>query len=105
VGDRREEIRAALAASRICRAVQAEHVDPNRIEKQDRSPVTAADFASQAVVCSHLEQAPPDDPDTNGRRLDFRRGRTLEDNRGIGTTAGPIHGGVIEAVQRVRGAA
>jgi len=66
VGDRNEELRVALAAvraaSRICRAVQAKRVDPNTIEKQDRSPVTVADFASQAVVCGRLEQALPDDP-------------------------------------------
>lgn len=66
MGDRNEELRVALAAvraaSRICRAVQVKRVDPNTIEKKDRSPVTVADFASQAIVCSRLEQALPDDP-------------------------------------------
>ena len=32
------------------------------LEKKDRSPVTIADFGSQAVVCRHLQEAFPDDP-------------------------------------------
>jgi 3'(2'), 5'-bisphosphate nucleotidase len=32
------------------------------LEKRDKSPVTVADFASQAIVCRSLEQALPGDP-------------------------------------------
>lgn len=65
MADRSEELCIALdavrAASRICRAVQARRIDANTIEKQDRSPVTVADFASQAVVCRQLAEVFPDD--------------------------------------------
>ena len=44
-------IEAVRAASRVCRAVQARLVTAETLEKKDKSPVTVADFASQAVVC------------------------------------------------------
>jgi len=43
--------------------------------------------------------------DANGLDLDFTRGRTLEDNRGIVATCGPIHDEVLAAVREVRGSA
>jgi 3'(2'), 5'-bisphosphate nucleotidase len=53
------ELRAGLeavrAASRVCRAVQARLVTAETLEKKDKSPVTVADFASQAIVCQRLE--------------------------------------------------
>jgi len=51
-------IEAVRAASRVCRAVQAQMVSAHILEKSDRSPVTVADFASQAVVCSMLDDVP-----------------------------------------------
>jgi 3'(2'), 5'-bisphosphate nucleotidase len=64
--DRSLDLRAAVgavrAASRVCRAVQQRLVSAETLEKKDKSPVTVADFASQAIVCSHLEVALPDDP-------------------------------------------
>ncbi|MEE2679082.1 MAG: 3'(2'),5'-bisphosphate nucleotidase [Myxococcota bacterium] len=78
VADRNEELRAALdavrAASRICRAVQARRIDADTIEKQDRSPVTVADFASQAIVCRRLAEAFPDDPVVGEENADELRG-------------------------------
>ncbi|NRA97784.1 MAG: 3'(2'),5'-bisphosphate nucleotidase, partial [Planctomycetes bacterium] len=59
------------------------------------------DHAAGKIV---VESAGGTVTDVNGRPLDFRKGRTLEDNRGIVATAGSIHDAVIEAVQRVRGA-
>jgi 3'(2'), 5'-bisphosphate nucleotidase len=53
---------AARCAARVCVAVQRRHVTPETIEKRDRSPVTVADFASQAVVCATLAEAFPNDP-------------------------------------------
>ena len=58
---RRAELDAALAAVRlastVCTAVQAELVTPDTLQKKDKSPVTVADFASQAVVCGTLKHA------------------------------------------------
>jgi len=54
-------IQAVRAAAQICRAVQARLVTAETLEKKDKSPVTVADFASQAVVCQQLQDAFPDD--------------------------------------------
>ncbi len=54
-------LEAVRRAARVCRAVQRD-VDPLTLEKKDRSPVTVADFASQALVARSLRQAFPDDP-------------------------------------------
>ncbi len=59
------ELRAALeavrGAARVCRAVQERLITRDTLEKRDKSPVTVADFASQAIVCRHLERAFPAD--------------------------------------------
>ena len=55
-------MKAVHAASHICAAVQQNLVTADSMSKKDRSPVAVADFASQAVVCSMLQQAFPDDP-------------------------------------------
>ncbi|MFO0890355.1 MAG: 3'(2'),5'-bisphosphate nucleotidase [Isosphaeraceae bacterium] len=54
-------IRAVRLAAEVCRAVRA-GINPDVLDKKDRSPVTVADFASQAVVCRALQEAFPDDP-------------------------------------------
>lgn len=54
-------IQAVQQAALLVRQVQAELVSP-ALTKEDRSPVTVADFASQAVVARLLSQAFPDDP-------------------------------------------
>ena len=54
-------IQAVSLASRICRRVQNSMVE-DALAKQDRSPVTIADYASQAVICKSLRDAFPDDP-------------------------------------------
>jgi len=59
------ELDTALAAVReaglLCREVQAS-LDPGALQKKDRSPVTVADFGSQALVCRALGEVFPDDP-------------------------------------------
>ena len=59
------DMEAALAAVRqaglLCRAVQAE-IDPGALAKRDKSPVTVADFGSQALICRALGTACPADP-------------------------------------------
>jgi 3'(2'), 5'-bisphosphate nucleotidase len=65
MGDRAAELRAAgdavRAAARACRAVQQRLVVPETLEKRDKSPVTVADFTSQALVCAHLAEVLPGD--------------------------------------------
>lgn len=60
-----QEVETAIAAvteaGRLCRTVQAK-IDPGALRKKDRSPVTVADFGSQALVCRALGEAFPDDP-------------------------------------------
>ena len=51
-------IDAVIQAARVTRAVQ-QQIDLASLEKGDKSPVTAADFASQAVVCRSLGDAIP----------------------------------------------
>lgn len=52
------ELEAAVVAVRdaasVCQSVQNDLVNAATLEKKDRSPVTVADFASQALVCSSL---------------------------------------------------
>jgi 3'(2'), 5'-bisphosphate nucleotidase len=54
-------IDAVRAATRICREVSQRLVTADTLEKKDQSPVTVADFASQAIVCQRLERAFPAD--------------------------------------------
>ncbi len=46
-------ITAVLAASAICQSVQAK-ITAESLEKKDQSPVTIADYASQAVICREI---------------------------------------------------
>lgn len=55
-------IDAVREAMLICSSVQKKLVKPETLEKKDKSPVTVADFASQAVVCAHLGKVFPEDP-------------------------------------------
>ena len=52
------ELEAAVVAVRdaatVCQSVQRDLVNAATLEKKDRSPVTVADFASQALICSSL---------------------------------------------------
>ena len=53
-------LRDVRQASQLAAQVQAEMVSP-ALTKEDRSPVTVADFAVQALVAGRLEEALPDD--------------------------------------------
>jgi 3'(2'), 5'-bisphosphate nucleotidase len=59
------ELSAALdavrQAAKICQSVQA-GISPDALAKKDKSPVTVADFGSQAVVCRAIGNAFPQDP-------------------------------------------
>lgn len=60
-----EEVEVALAAvleaASLCQKVQAT-VSPEMMQKKDRSPVTVADFGSQALVCRAINEHFPSDP-------------------------------------------
>ena len=57
----RTALNAVSQAAEACRRVQAA-IEPASLEKKDKSPVTVADFASQALVCRRLQSEFPDDP-------------------------------------------
>lgn len=50
---------AAIAAAKLCQAVRREI--PVAMEKIDKSPVTVADYGSQALICKALKAAFPED--------------------------------------------
>ncbi len=54
-------INAVLKAGELCKRVQAEMVLSDTIQKNDRSPVTLADFGSQAVICKAISDTFPND--------------------------------------------
>ena len=55
-------IDAVIKAMRLCEQVQAEMVSTDAIQKTDRSPVTVADFGSQALICKAIGDAFPENP-------------------------------------------
>lgn len=59
--EKRIAIAAVREAAELCQNVQ-QQMDPGALEKKDRSPVTVADFGSQALICSRLRRAWPEDP-------------------------------------------
>ena len=55
-------VSAVREASAVCRRVQADLVHAGTVSKDDKSPVTVADFAAQAVICARLGAAFADLP-------------------------------------------
>jgi HAL2 family 3'(2'),5'-bisphosphate nucleotidase len=55
-------IEAVTAACRLTVKVQESLITQDSVQKKDRSPVTVADFGSQAIVISYLSKAFPEDP-------------------------------------------
>jgi 3'(2'), 5'-bisphosphate nucleotidase len=53
-------IAAVIQAAKICQKVRQDI--PEAIEKKDKSPVTVADFGSQALICKALAEVFPHDP-------------------------------------------
>ena len=60
--ERQIAVDAVVAASRVCQEVQARLVAGATLEKGDKSPVTVADFAAQAIVSHMLGVAFPGVP-------------------------------------------
>lgn len=51
---------AVIEAGQVCRRIQTELIGADTFEKKDRSPVTVADYAAQAVICRTLATVCPD---------------------------------------------
>ncbi len=60
--EREAAVEVVGRAARLCVAVRAEMVGGGALQKEDRSPVTVADFGSQALICQALARAFPEDP-------------------------------------------
>ena len=60
--ERSVAVEAALAASRVCATVQQRLVAGSALQKGDKSPVTVADYAAQAIVSHLLADVFPDVP-------------------------------------------
>jgi len=54
-------IQSALMASELCRKVQQELIGQVSFIKSDRSPVTIADYGSQAIICKLINDRFPED--------------------------------------------
>ena len=52
---------AVFRAAQLCQQVQTDMVKADALEKADRSPVTVADFSSQALICQAIGEAFPED--------------------------------------------
>ena len=61
VSEKEVAIDAVLKAAQLCQDVQSNMAQSDAMEKSDRSPVTVADFGSQALICSALGEAFPKD--------------------------------------------
>jgi 3'(2'), 5'-bisphosphate nucleotidase len=60
--ERRAAVEAVLKACSLCAEVQSAHLSAGVISKEDRSPVTVADFGAQAIVSDLLAASLPDIP-------------------------------------------
>ncbi len=61
ISEKQVAINAVRQAVYLCRQVQSEMVGMDSMEKADRSPVTVADFGSQALICKSIGDAFPED--------------------------------------------
>ncbi|MCL4302904.1 MAG: 3'(2'),5'-bisphosphate nucleotidase [Anaerolineae bacterium] len=60
--EKRTAIEAVTRAADLCMAVRTTMIGADALQKDDKSPVTIADFGAQALVCQHLLAAFPKDP-------------------------------------------
>ncbi len=60
--ERQAAVEAVISACRLCSAVQHRLADEHKMSKTDTSPVTVADFGSQALIISHLRKMFATDP-------------------------------------------
>lgn len=60
--ERQVAIQAVIEAAQLCQQVRAHLNQGETMLKEDRSPVTVADFGAQAIILDALEKAFPHDP-------------------------------------------
>jgi 3'(2'), 5'-bisphosphate nucleotidase len=60
--ERRVAVEAVLKACSLCAAVQSAHLEAGVVDKEDRSPVTVADFGAQALISDILATSFPQVP-------------------------------------------
>lgn len=60
--ERRVAVEAVLKACSLCAAVQSAHLSASVVDKEDRSPVTVADFGAQAIISKILAASFPEVP-------------------------------------------
>lgn len=66
-------LQAVRTASIICSRVQEQLVSEDSLAKKDKSPVTVADYASQALICHTLKAHFPDIPIVGEENADALR--------------------------------
>ena len=52
--EKRIAMSAVFKAAQLCQQVQVDMVNTDAVQKADRSPVTVADFGSQALICQAI---------------------------------------------------
>jgi 3'(2'), 5'-bisphosphate nucleotidase len=62
IKERKMAVDAVIRASRVCQDIRASLVDEETVIKEDRSPVTIADFSAQSIIAHCLLKEFPDDP-------------------------------------------
>ncbi|CAO3631554.1 unnamed protein product [Cunninghamella blakesleeana] len=80
--ERAVAIQAVLQASKVCQSVFQHLVANETLTKNDKSPVTVADFSAQAIVNTYLEKAFPEDPivgEEDSKDLRGEEGRILRE--------------------------
>jgi len=80
--ERRAAVEAVLTACSLCAEVQSAHLSAGVVSKEDRSPVTVADFGAQAIVSDLLAATLPDIPlvsEEDSSLLRDTRNRKLKD--------------------------
>ena len=94
-------LEAVRAACRVCVRVQADLVNARTLAKGDKSPVTVADFASQAVICGILAERCPDIPVVGEEGSEeLRSGEDRDLLAHVATHAGMTQDEAIEAIDR-----
>ncbi|KAI8097700.1 3',5'-bisphosphate nucleotidase [Halteromyces radiatus] len=80
--ERSVAIQAVLQASKVCQSVFQHLVANETLTKNDKSPVTVADFSAQAIVNTYLQKAFPQDPiigEEDSKDLRGEEGRILRE--------------------------
>lgn len=80
--ERQFAIESVVKACGLCRRVRSALVSQDTITKNDRSPVTVADFGGQALISQQLKNTFPDDPlvgEENARLLRVEENREVKE--------------------------